>query len=191
MRLFAAGLLGWLTLFQVGARPATDLLADGSRLSGGVFDLYSGTEAEPAVVVHLEKAYTDYQSKGFFRIGLLPIGVMEGVTFRLQHPDSATNCLALMHQWLAGATAKRLELRRVSFLVSPPAAKSLETGRARVAANGRLELLDGVRFVAGTNQVRAARGVLQITGEQAGQLVLETTPPWTNSLLSHLETPKP
>jgi hypothetical protein len=39
--------------------------------------------------------------------------------------------------------------------------------------------------------VQAARGVLQITGEQAGQLVLETTPPWTNSLFSHLETPKP
>jgi hypothetical protein len=139
----------------------------------------------------LDKAYTDYQSKGFFRIGVLPIGVMEGVTFRLQHPDSATNCLALMHQWLASATAKRLELRRVSFLVSPPATKSLETGRARLAASGKLELFDGVRFVAGTNQLRAARGTLQITGDQAGQLVLETTPPWTNNLLSHLEAPGP
>ena len=95
MRVFIAGLIVWFALFQAGAWPTADFVADGTRLSGGVFDLYSGNEAEPAVVVHLDKAYTDYQSKGFFRIGLLPIGVMEGVTFRLQHPDSAT--LSLIH----------------------------------------------------------------------------------------------
>jgi hypothetical protein len=191
MRLLIIGLLGCLALFQVCAQPAAYLVAGGFNLRGGVIDLYGGTEAEPAMVVRLDKVYNDYQTKGFFRIGLLPIGVMEGVTFELQHPDSVTNGLAQMHQWLGARAAKRLELHRVKFLVSAPVTNRLETGRARVATGGRLELFDGVSFVSGTNQMWAARGVLQITGEQAGQLVMETTPPWTNSLLGRIDTPKP
>ena len=191
MRILVTGLFGCLALLQVCAQPTADLLAGGFRLSGGVFDLYSGTEAEPAMVVRLDRLYTDYQSKGFFRIGLLPIGVLEGVTFQLQHPDSVTNGLAQMHQWLGAGAAKRLELRRVKFLVPAPVTNRLEMGLALVAAGGRLELFDGVSFVSGTNQMQAARGVLQITGEQSGQLVMETTPPWTNNLFGRIDTPKP
>jgi hypothetical protein len=143
------------------------------------------------MVVRLDRVYTDYQSKGFFRIGLLPIGVMEGVTFQLRHPDSVTNALAQMHQWLGAGAAKRLELRRVKFLVPAPVNARLESGRAQVAPGGKLELFDGVSFASGTNQMRAARGVLQITGEQAGQLVMETAPPWTNNLFGPIDTPEP
>jgi len=96
-----------------------------------------------------------------------------------------------MHKWLWAVAAKRLELRRVKFLFPAPVTNRLETGRARVAAGGRLELFDGVSFVSGTNQMRAARGVLQITGEQSGQLIMETTPPWTNNLFGCIDTPKP
>ncbi len=153
--------------------------------------LYSGTEAEPAAVVRLDRVYTDYERKGFFRIGILPIGVMEGVTFELQHPESVTNGLAQVDKWLGARAARRLELRRVSFLVSAPTTNRLDTGRVRPAADGKLALLDGVNFLSGTNQVRAARGVLQVAGEEVGQLVLETTPPWTNNLFGRFETPKP
>jgi hypothetical protein len=153
--------------------------------------LYSGTEAEPTTVVRLDQVRKDYETKGFFRIGILPIGVMEGVTFELHHPESVTNSLAQLHQWLGPRAAERLELRRVSFVVSAPVTNRLDTGRARLAADGRLELLDGVIFVSGTNRMRAARGVLQISGAQAGRLVMETTPPWTNSLFGRLETLNP
>ena len=67
----------------------------------------------------------------------------------------------------------------------------LESGRARLVADGRLALFDGVVFVSGTNQMRAARGVLQISGAQAGQIIMETTPPWTNGLIGRLETLNP
>jgi len=191
MRLLIASLFGCLALFQACAESAADLVAGGVRLKGGVIHLYSGAEAEPATVVRMDKVYTDYQSKGFFRIGLLPIGVMVGVTFELQHPESVTNGLTQLHQWLGANAAKRLELRRVNFLVSAPMTNRLETGRARVAAGGKLEMFDGVRFVSGTNQMQAVRGVLQITGEQVGQLVIATTPPWTNNLFGRIDTAKP
>jgi hypothetical protein len=96
-----------------------------------------------------------------------------------------------LDQWLGAKAARRLELRHVSFLVSAAVTNRLETGRVRPMADGKLALLDGVSFWSGTNQVRAGRGVLQITGAQVGQLVMETTPPWTNNLLGRFETLKP
>ncbi len=189
MRLLIASLFGCLALFQAGAESTVDLVAGGFRLKGAVIHLYSGAEAEPAAVIRLDKVYTDYQSKGFFRIGLLPIGVMEGVTFELHHPGSVTNGLTRLHQWLGANAAKRLELRRINFLVPGPVTNRLEASRARVAAGGNLEMFDGVRFVSGTNQIQAMRGMLQITGLQAGLLVMATTPPWTNNLFGRIDIP--
>jgi|ERR1035438_7169177 hypothetical protein len=191
MRLLLASLLGCSALWQACAQPVADLLAGGFRLKGGVVSLYCGSELEPATVVRFEQVYADYESKGFFRIGALPIGVMEGVTFELQHPESVTNSLEQLQQWLRPKAAKRLELRRLSFLVSGPVTNRLETGRARLVSDGRLALFDGVSFVSGTNQMRAARGVLQIKGAQAGLLVMETSPPWTNNLFGRFDTLKP
>jgi hypothetical protein len=48
-----------------------------------------------------------------------------------------------------------------------------------------------VSFVSGTNQMRAKRGVLQITGAHAGRFVLESTPPWTNNLFGRFDTLNP
>lgn len=191
VRLVVASLFVCFAFCHACAQPAADLLAGGFRLKGGVFALYSGTEAEPATVVRLDRLYTDYESKGFFRIGVLPLGVMDGVTFELRHPESVTKSLAQLHQWLEPRAARRLELRRVSFVVSAPVTNRLETGRARLAAGGRLALFDGVFLVSGTNELRAARCVLQISGAQAGRLIIETTPPWTNSLFGRLETLNP
>ena len=184
-------LFGYLAVHEVCAQSAAGILAGGFGLKGAVIGLYSGAEAEPAAVVRLDRVYTDYERKGFFRIGILPIGVMEGVTFELLQPQSVTNGLAQLDHWLGATAARRLELRRVSFLVSAPVTNRLETGRVRPAAGGKLALLDGVNFMSGTNQMRAARGVLQITGAQVGQLVMETTPPWTNNLFGHFGTLKP
>jgi hypothetical protein len=191
VRLVVASLLSCFAFGHACAQPAADLLAGGFKLKGGVIGLYRGTETEPATVVRLDHVYTDYERKGFFRIGILPIGVMEGITFELHHPESVTNSLAQLHQWLGPRAAGRLELRRVAFVVSAPVTNRLETGRARLAADGRLALFDGVTLVSGTNQMRAARGALQISGTQAGRLIMETTPPWTNSLFGRLETFNP
>jgi len=191
VRFLLASLLGCVALWQARGQPAPDPMADGFRLRGGVISLYGSTELEPTTVVRFDQAYQDYETRGFFRIGVLPMLVMEGVTFELPHPESATNTLAQLHQWLQSKAARRLELRRVSFLVSGPVPTRLETGRARLAANGTLSLLDGVSFVSGTNQLKAPRGVLQITGEQPGQLVMENSPPWTNNLFGRLAPLKP
>ena len=170
------------------AQSAADLLSGRLSARGIVTTFYEGTEQPPSLVVRIESVHTDYQRKGFFRIGLLPVGVMEGIAFELNHPDNATNSLALLLQWLGPHSAKTLELRRLTLLVPVGATNRLESARARVGAGGKLDLFDGVSLVSGTNQLRAARGALQIAGAHAGELVLETVPPCTNNLLTHPET---
>ncbi len=191
MRFLVIGLLGGLVSSGAYAQLVTDFPGARFKLSGGAIDFYSGTEPEPSLVLRLDKAYTDYQSKSFFRIGLLPIGVLEGVTVRLEHPKSATNGLAQLHRWLGGNGARRLELRHVAFVVPGLVTNHLEAGRGSVTAGGKLELLDGVRFLCGTNELQAARARLQITGAEAGQIIFEAEPPWTNNLFSRVETLNP
>jgi len=183
-------LLGWLAFSEVLAQSAADLFVAGrAKMEGGVFALYSGGEQQPATLVRVDKTYTDYGLRGFFRIGLLPVEVMEGVVVEIQRPELLINSLEQLNQWLGPQAASRIELRRVRFLVSGASTNCLESTRARLAAHGRLELLDGVTFVSGTNQMRAACGLLQITGKQTGQLILETKPPVTNNLFSATTNP--
>jgi hypothetical protein len=191
VRLLFASLLGCGALWHACGQPAADLLADGFRLKGTVISMYPSTGAGPATVLRFKQAYRDYESRGFFRIGILPIAVVEGVTFELQSCESVTNSLEQLQQWLRSKAAGRLELRRVTFLVSGPLTNRLESGRADLVADGRLALLNGVNFMSGTNQVQATHGTLQFTGAQAGLFVLETSPPWTNSLFGRFDTPQP
>jgi hypothetical protein len=172
------------------AQSVADLLSGRFSGRGIVTTFYEGTEQPPSLVVRIESVHTDYQRKGFFRIGLLPVGVMEGVALELNHPEYWTNSLAHLHQWLGPNSAKTLELRRLTLLVPADVTNRLESARARVGAGGKLDLFDGVSLVSGTNHLRAARGTLQVTGARAGELVLETIPPCTNSLLAHPETIK-
>jgi hypothetical protein len=186
-------LIGWLGLAiaHAEAQLATDFLAGRVKMEGGVFTLYSGTEQEAAILVRLDKAYTDYQRKGFFRIGALPISVMEGVTFEIEHPVALTKSLEELHRWLGPQGSARLEMRRLTFIVPSPTPNRLTAGRARLAGQGILELLDGVTFHSGTTQISAARGTLQIKGQTAGQLILEGKQRSTNSLLAHIPTANP
>jgi hypothetical protein len=166
------------------AQFASDFLSGRFKAHGVVAPFYNGMEQTPSMVVRADAIYTDYERKAFFRIGVLPLGVMEGVTFELHRPESLTNCLANMHRWVGAQAAKRFEFRKVNFLTFEEGTNRLESGRARFTSDGKWELLDGVRFLSGTNQMAAPRATLQIAGEHTGQLIWATDPPSTNNLFA-------
>lgn len=171
------------------AQFASDLLSGRFKADGVVAPFYDGIEQTPSMVMRADAIYTDYERKAFFRIGVLPLGVMEGVTFELRRPESLTNSLANMRRWVGAQAAKRFEFRKVNFLVFEGSTNRLESGRARFISDGSWELLDGVRFHSGTNQVAAPRATLQIAGEHTGQFVMTTDPPYTNNLFARSEFP--
>ena len=174
-------------LSGVSGQLASDLFTGQGRMRNSVVYLFDGKEPEPTVV-RVKDVFTDYESKGFFRIGVLPIGAFEGVTFELGARATVTNSLIKMHEWLSKDMRKRIELRHVRFLAAASPNEYLEAERARLAVDGEWKLLGGVKYVAGANEWRAASATLQLTGEHAGRVILETSPALTNNLFAVLLT---
>lgn len=183
-----AGSIGLTLVLPANGQLASDLLSGRFKAQGVITAIYTGAEFTPSVVIHVDDIYTDYERKGFFRIGILPVGVLEGVTFEVCLSESVTNALTQLNNWLGYQSTKRLELRRMNLLTFSGSTNRLESSRARMIPNGRWELMDGVRFFSGTNQLSAPRATLQVTGRKTGQLIMLTDPPLTNNLFARTDS---
>ena len=141
-----------------------------------MYPVYLGTSPKPAAVLKIDRIYTDYQRKGFFRIGLLPMVVADGVTFEFLQPGKIEETLSEMRAWLEPkATSKVLELRKVTFNFPSAFQRKLMAKRVRLLEQGRWQLFDGVTYQNATNLAYAPRALLQVTGKHAGWLTLEST----------------
>jgi hypothetical protein len=164
------------------AQGVMDLLQEGLSVPHAVIPLYTDPPRKLAAVVRVDRARLDYQRKGFFRIGMFPIVKLEDVTFEARDTGDPSTSLACVRHWLGTRAGQRIDMRRVQFLFSPT--NRLEAGLARCVAEDRWELLEGVRFISGATEVRAPRGVLQMTGPRAGQLILDSVPRSTNTFFA-------
>lgn len=179
-----SGMTSLLLVPSAQAQFMGDLLSGNVWARGALITIYQGTEPKPSMIVRANTIFRDYQRKSFFRIGVLPIGVMEGVTFDVRHVESITNSLAQLDHWLGPRAANRLELRQVTIQISATVTNRLQAGRIHVLPGGKWELADDVRLQVGTNQMQAARATLQVAGERTGTLVMGTTPPWTTNFFA-------
>jgi hypothetical protein len=132
-------------------------------------------EPQAVAVLRVEKVFTDYQRKGFFRIGLLPLCVAEGVRLEVQHPEKAAAALANVRGHLGLAKGNvPAELRRLVLSVAGEPTVQLKAGRVRFGEAGDWLLDGGVSCAQGTTVAEGAKATLQVTGEIPGRLVLET-----------------
>src|ERR1051325_4970108 len=154
--LFASGAHGQL---------AEDLVTGQVKVRNAAIYLSLADAHGPATVVRVADVYRDFATKGFFRIGVLPVGVLQGVTFEIGQSSQLTNALARIHKWLGKNNARRIELRHVRFVIGSGSPGRLEAGRGRVAADGVWELFDGVKYASETSHFETSRAVLHLTGE--------------------------
>jgi hypothetical protein len=176
----AVALLGWLCLSPVAAIPQVE--------PGTVQDIaipyYAKGQSSPAAVVRIKRVFTDYQRRGFFRIGLLPTLVAEDVKVEVFEPGQVLAALQGAHKWLKPAAAgKALEWRRARFVFTGDKEPRLEAARVHLGEEGIWRLSDGVVFRSGTNEMRQAAASLQIVGSNAGELQLSSQPPRSLNLL--------
>jgi hypothetical protein len=149
-------------------------------MKGVVIAMYLGTELEPSSMLRVKSVRKEYQRRGFFRIGLLPMAVLDGVAIEVHDAQALSNTLAHCQQWFGSRNARFLELRDVQLIAVGLSTNRLACGCARPAGDGKWELLDGVTLDSETKRTEAPQAILQVTGPSSGQLRLETTPPSTN-----------
>jgi hypothetical protein len=146
-----------------------------------VIPRYNEADRTLYAVISVDKVHTEYEKHGFFRIGALPVAVLEGVTYEAKDPAAAAKNLARLPVWLGSEAGRHIELRGVKLIASPTC--RLEGGRLLFSDNNRWELAEGVRFISGTNELQATGATLQVAGPRAGELILRTTPRTTNTFL--------
>ncbi|MDB6033520.1 MAG: hypothetical protein JWM16_3858 [Verrucomicrobiales bacterium] len=145
---------------------------------------YAKGQSAPAAVVRIHRLFTDYQRRGFFRIGLLPTLVAEGVKVEVLDPTQVLAALEAAHKWLKpAAVGKALEWRYVEFVFPDAKRPRLEAAKVNPAVDGAWRLTEGVTFRSGTNETREAAAVLQVTGTRAGELQWGSAPTGSLNLL--------
>lgn len=164
-----------LSFYCARTESAAGLFQHGMELRGVTVPLYCKTEREPCAILRVDRVYTDLQTKGFFRIGVLPLEVMRGVTIEVCRADRAAASLAELHHWLGTKAAGRLELRDFKLVIPAAPTNRLDAARVRFLPAGAWELMNGVHYVAGANHLHAERATLQVTGDDAGRLILATS----------------
>ena len=188
MRLALIKLLVFSSLFTAHAQPPTLARFDGFEIKGAVQRFYIRTQLEPVAIIREVRVYKDYERKAFFRIGVLPVVAMDDVSVEIPNPGLVVDGLTQLQTWLCSHGNHRVELRRLKFQVGSSHTNRIESGRALVGRNGQWELEDGVSFFSGTNQMHAARATLGLAGENAGRLIMNTTPPLTVNLFPSATT---
>jgi hypothetical protein len=132
---------------------------------------YDSKDLSLVFQVHAARIFTDYERRGFFRIGLLPIPVAEDVQVQIQSADCLTNALFALRSWNQPSVGvRRLELRNLEIKLFGEKQSRLRAVTARVGQNGTVELSTvSVIGIAG-QQASIPKATLQIAGSSAGCL---------------------
>ncbi|HWQ92615.1 MAG TPA: hypothetical protein VN673_13155 [Clostridia bacterium] len=145
--------------------------ASGARLNGARIALFDGTQV--SVLIKVDRAYPDYQKRGFFRIGVLPIAVLEGVSAELCRPTMLSRDIELAAGWFSEQERKRLIIR--DLIISAGSNDFVSALSARLVDNKRLRLTGNVRVFLSGVEHQAETAFLCMTGEKAGQVVFESS----------------
>jgi hypothetical protein len=132
---------------------------------------YDSKDLSLVFQVHAARIFTDYERRGFFRIGLLPIPVAEDVQVQIQSADCLTNALFALRSWNQPSVGvRRLELRNLEIKLFGEKQSRLRAVTARVGQNGTVELSTVSVFGIAGQQASIPKATLQIAGSSAGCL---------------------
>jgi hypothetical protein len=193
---FSQSLLGslaaliWLPSATAGSAQSL-LLHSRFQAKNAVIAVHLGWELEPVAVLRAERVFSDYQTRGFFRIGALPLLVMEKLRIELRDADRLSTVLAKVGESLVarGDARKAVEGRDFCLSFSSPKDGQLRARRIRLESGGGWTLLDGAVDRSETTPISFSRAVLTVSGSHAGELFCETASGTIQVHLLSLSTP--
>jgi len=126
-------------------------------------------DVQPIVKIQAARIFVDHEKYGFFRLGLVPLAVVQGVHVQLESAGRLTNALACLNSWnLSARNLRRLEVRdlELSLLGEPEPRLRAATARANAAGAWELSHVSLPDGLAGS----ISKATLQMTGPAAGRL---------------------
>jgi len=150
----------------------------------GVCNFYE--EAGPtrlAAVLRIGRVYEGFQRKGFFRIGALPMGVVEKVELQLFNPAFVERALRHCTHLHSG---KGFEVWGLQVTAIGSTTNQICSRFARPAGTNIWQLYGGVTFTQDTHVARYDRAQLVLGGVAGATFVAGNNGACTNSLFSSL-----
>ncbi len=139
--------------------------------------VYLDDKLQPTAVFRVEHAYKDYQTRGFFRIGALPLLVLDGLSMEVR---DAERMFEALNQAIAKWTSKNarrsaIEARDFSLCFCPGKRECLRARRARLESPKEWRLEQGsVTLPGATATVAFSQAILTVSGPDTGELTCET-----------------
>jgi hypothetical protein len=173
---------GWIFFVLMALACAPSGLAQGwladphVDVRNAVMPIYLTFQPEAAAVFRANHIFNDHQRRGFFRIGALPMLVIDGMSVEVRDPagvSAALNKLGAQFAVKAGAR-KAVEGRDFRLTFAPEKDGCLRARRVRLENAAAWRLEDGALHPPGGPPVPFRQGTLTITGPQAGEFNYET-----------------
>ena len=134
-------------------------------------------DLSPVAVIRTEAVRTDYQRKGFFRIGVLPMVVLEGMNVELCDPSRLLTSLTNVNARLTvrGSGRRAIECKGFSLSLPGLAEPVLRAKRVRIENGSQWRLDEGLASGPEGDALVFRSAILKVAGPETGLLVCNTT----------------
>ncbi|SPE60038.1 exported hypothetical protein [Verrucomicrobia bacterium] len=172
-----------IVLVLLALAPTLSALSQGWALDSGievrkaVVPVYLNFEPEPAAILRADRIFSDYQRKGLFRIGVLPVLVLDGLIVELRDAARLTNALSEMSAQFAlrPGAKKAVEGRRFTLFFAAKEDGRISAKLVRLESASEWRLKDGTVQQPGVAPLVYSEGTLTVAGAQAGEFFCQTT----------------
>jgi hypothetical protein len=156
-------------LGMLAVKTARAQMPFGQSLDDSTMEEYSGSQL--AGRIHITHTYVDHQRFGFFKLGIAPVPVAEGVTIQIRSACSLTNVLEAMASWnISTAKLKHLEFRNLEISLLSEQQPRLRADKARLVQPDVLELSHVSVSNSSQTAVAIRKATLQVSGPDCGRL---------------------
>lgn len=130
---------------------------------------YSG--AQLAGRIHVTRAFIDHARFGFFKLGLAPVPVAEGVSIQIRSAGSLTNVFEALASWnVSAAKLRHLEFRNLVISLLSEQKPRLCADNARLVQPDVLELSHVSVSSPSLTAVSIRKATLLVSGPDCGCL---------------------
>jgi hypothetical protein len=185
MKALRNGVLGLFSFFLAGIALALAPLCQGQTwpfetptdMKKVEAPIYEKFNPVPVAVLCAERIFGDYQTRGVFRIGALPLSVAEDLSIELKDAlrlPAALNALGVRFA-PEGGGGRGIEGRNFRLAFSGEKQGSLRARTVRLDRAAEWTMEDGLLNVPNSAPVRFQRGTVTLQGPEAGTIKCQTT----------------